>query len=313
MKTRTVIFCAFAFSLSVAACNVFDGLYEEGTSSSSDVLLSDARTAIEDGRVDDAVRHLTKAHERHPKNVEVRVELATALLTQHKIDVLLISDLANQIEGEIDGASKQSNCSEEHSCHFDCSAAKSARPFSYKDSEAYRTLEEALDVLEQVDVLVSIPLEELGAEPGRRFDTEEERRALFEALVTKIEATNPSENPRRIAATLLLDAGITTLSTTLTDLEKSATELDITLYNVERMDGSKYVSYCGADVDSFVSGTMCLVRTSALFTLDLLETRLENFSSESASETASMAADLVDTGHELLDGLNSEIEAECGG
>lgn len=313
MKTTIALFFAITLSLSMAGCNVFDGLYEEGTSSSPEILLADARIAMVDGRVDDAVVHLSKAHEKQPNNIEVRVELASALLTQNKIDVMLIKDLAGEIEseGETGGASKRLNCSDAFSCNFDCNAAKSVAPFSYKDSNAYRKLAAALDVLERVDVLVSVPLEELGATSGRRYDTKEERKELFEALVAKIAETNPQQNARRIAAMLLLDAGITRLSTTLTNLEESSTNLNVTLYHVERMDGSKYVDYCGDDIESFISGTMCLASSSALFTLDLLETRLENFT-DSRSQATSMASDLVDAGHELFDGLTSEIKSECG-
>lgn len=313
MKT-TAIFCAVALSLSVAACNVFDGLYEEGTSGNPKILLSDARIAIQDGRIDDAVVYLKKAHDKQPGNIEVRVELASALLTQNKIDIMLIKDLADEIEGEVesDGASKRLNCNDALSCNFDCNAAKSVTAFSYKDSDAYRQLAEAIEVLEQVDVLVSVPLEDLGAEPGHRFDTKEERKALYDALVAKIEATNPEENARSIAATLLLNAGITRLATTLTELEDSATELNVTLYHVERPDGSKYVDYCGDNVESFITGTMCLASSSALFTLDMLETRLENFTADTGSETTSMTNELVDAGHELFDGLTSDLESECG-
>ena len=302
-----------AFSLTIAACNVFDGLYEEGTSSDPDVLLSDGRTAAQDGRIDDAVVHLTKAHDKQPENIEIRVELASALLTQHQIDVMLISDLADEIGAGKNAPSKQSGCTDERSCNFDCFAAKSATPFSYRDSEAYVRLEETLDVLEQVDGLVGAPLEDLGAEPGRRFDSEEARRDLFEALVAKIEQTHPSEDARGIAASLLLNAGITKLSTTLADLERSAEEHDVTLYHVERADGSEYVSYCGENVDAFVTGTMCLASSSALFTLDMLETRLDNFSSSGSAEASSMAAELVDAGHELFDGMSEEIDGRCDG
>ena len=301
-----------AFSLTIAACNVFDGLYEEGASSDPEVLLSDGRTAIQDGRIDDAVAHLTKAHDKQPANIEIRVELASALLAQHKIDVMLISDLADDIGAESGASSKQGGCTDERSCHFDCFAAKSATPFSYRDSDAYLRLEETLDVLEQVDNLVGAPLEELGAVPGRRFDSEEARQDLFEALVAKIQQTHSTEDARAIAASLLLNAGITKLSTTLADLERSADEHDITLYHVERADGVEYVSYCGENVDMFVTGTMCLATSSANFTMDLLETRLENFSTGSA-ETTSMAAELVDAGHELFDGMSEEVDGRCDG
>lgn len=89
-------------------------------------------------------------------------------------------------------------------------------------------------------------------------------------------------------------------------------KLSVTLYHVERMDGSKYVDYCGDDVESFIAGTMCLASSSALFTLDMLETRLENFTADTGSGTSSMASELVDAGHELFDGLTSELDADCG-
>lgn len=312
MKASTLFAGVVAISVSLAACNVFDGLYEEGGSSDVETLVADARAAIQDGRSSDAVAYLQKAHQMKPSNIEVRVELASALLSHHKIDVMLVSELANEVDSNADTPSKGTGCPDDLACNFDCATMKKVQAFSYKDSKAYLRLEETLGVLEQVDELVSVPLEDLGAEPGNRFLTRTDREHLFDALVDRIAQNHPREKARRLAATLLLDVGITKLSTTLTTVEQSAQSLDVTLFHVERMDGSDAINYCGANVQEFVVGTMCAVNSAAYFTLDMLETRVQTFSADDGSDSSSIGAELVDAGHDLFDGITSELASECG-
>jgi hypothetical protein len=315
MKIGSDLLIALTFSLCLSACNVFDGIYEEGSSSEPAVLLADARHAIRDGRLDDAVEYLNKAHERQPGNIEIRVELASALLTLNAIDVMLIAELADEIEGDEIGGEREwiskAGCPDDLVCNFDCGSAKSATPFSYGDSDAYRRLEEALHVLEQVSALVGVTLDELGAVPGSRFLTRADRKELYDALVDRIAEEHPREKARRLATTLLLDAGIASLSTTLASIEQSASANEITLYHVEQADGGKIVDYCGPDVAQFITGTMCSATSSAHFTLDMLKTRLENFASNRSSESGSIATELIDAGHELFDGLTSGVQSSC--
>ena len=296
-----------ALAILVGACNVFEGLYDEGTSENTQVLLTDARAAIQDGRVDDAVDHLTKAHENEPDNVEVRAELASALLTQNDIDVMLIKDLADDIRLALEGgASKNAGCPEDVRCNFNCAVAKSVTPFSYKDSDAYQRLAAVLAVLRQIDALVQQPLSNLGATPGIRFDTKEKRAELFSMLVSSIEAKNPSANSQRIAGTLLLSAGITKLATTLTEIEQAAAERDVQLYHVESLSGSTFIDYCGREVEAFVDTIMCPATSTAFFTLDMLAARAENSSGNALSN------ELLDSGHELFDEFTTEVQSQCG-
>ena len=296
-----------AAGLVLGACNVFEGLYEEGESEDPTVLLNDARSALQDGRVDDAVSHLTVALEKAPENVEVRAELASAILVQNNVDVMLIKDLADDIRLALEGGiSKAGGCPDDLPCNFDCSIAKTITPFSYREFEAYQRLEKVLDALKKVDALVQKPLSELGAAPGTRFETPEKRKELFEALVAKIEA----KNPRRVAGTLLMAGGITKLATTLAEIEQAAQRNDIQLYSVESLSGSKFIDYCGRDVDEFVVGTMCPATSIAYFTLDMLAARAENLSA--GSSEAGVSRELVDAGNDLFDEITTEVQTQCG-
>lgn len=313
LNVKVAFSATFVVCVVLTACNVFDGLYDEGTSSEPDVLLADARAAIQNGRTEDAVAYLRKAHQVEPANIEVRVELASALLLHHKIDILLVAELAHDVGPDEDSASKGASCPDEEACNFDCSVMKSVTSFSYADSKAYLRLEQLLSVMDEIDDLVTVPLHDVGAEPGKRFKTQAERQVLFNALVDRISEDHPRDKARRLAATLLLDLGITKLSTTLTTVQQSASLHDVTLFHVHRMDSSHVIDYCGANVEEFITGTMCTVKTAAHFTLDMLETRLENFTVDGGAEQSSIGADLVDAGHELFDGITSGVSAKCGG
>lgn len=302
---------AVSISLSLAACNVFDGLYEEGGSGEPRELLEDARIATQDGRIDDAVEYLREAHEKQPESIEVRVSLASALLTQNEIDVMLIAELAEEIGSAEDDDASDVGCPDDLVCSFDCATVRSAKPFSYGDSDAYRRLMAASSALEQVSGLMSVPLEDLGAKPGNRLSTSDDRKQLYDSLVETLSEMHRQERARQLASTLLLDAGITRLASALATIEESSAANGISLFLVERTNGSKVVNYCGADVEQFLTNTMCPVTSSALFAVDLLETRAENFTSNTDSNPSSIAGDLVEIGHELFDGLSTEEESTC--
>ena len=310
MNTRLFLL-ALLLPLSLTACNVFEGLHEEGENYEPSAILEDARVASQEGRFDDAVDYLERAHDRQPENIEIRVELASALLTLNEIDVLLIAELADEIEGDERQASKITGCPDDLQCSFDCGAARSARPFSYRDSDAYLRVENALHVLEQVNELVGVPLAEIGAVPEDRTYPEADRKQLFDTLVAKIAETHPHQKARRMAATLLLDASIASIATILAEIEQSAASSEITLYHVEGEDGAKTIEYCGKKVDEFIAGTMCPVITSAEFTLDMLKARVENFTSDGTSQRNSIATELIDAGHELFDGLKAGVGSSC--
>lgn len=312
LRAKAVFSVIFGSCILLAACNVFDGLYDEGSSSEVNVLIADAGAAIQNGRTGDAVAYLRKAHQVDPADIEVRVELASALLLHHKIDVLLVAELAHDTGPDTDSASKGVSCPDDVSCSFDCAAMKSVTSFSYKDSKAYLRLEQTLSVLEEIDELVTVPLEDLGAHQGKRFRTQVERRLLFDALVDRISKDHPRDKARRLATTLLLDVGITKLSTTLTTVQQSASAHEVTLFHVHRLDGSHAIDYCGVNVEEFIGGTMCTVKTAAHYTLDMLETRLENFTVDGATDQSSIGADLIEASHELFDGMISGVSGKCG-
>jgi hypothetical protein len=106
-----VVFLAFGF----AACNVFEGFYDEGTSTDVDVLLGDASMAMQRGDYRKAVEILENAHAVDPAHAVVRVDLASALFRANNISVLDILNVADHIRNgdvpEWAGKSASTSCS----------------------------------------------------------------------------------------------------------------------------------------------------------------------------------------------------------
>jgi hypothetical protein len=144
---------AFATCLSlVAGCNVFESFYEEGTSDDPEVLLDDARYALQKGDAAKAVVFLEKAYEKDSSNVEVRTELASALLQANDIDVLLLKDLAEYMtDGAGTGAGKGGFSS---ACTFFGSPDAAAR-LQMELQPAYLSIVEHSEILDRVVTLVS--------------------------------------------------------------------------------------------------------------------------------------------------------------
>lgn len=311
MNPRSVLASIFILCLLLAACNVFDGLYEEGAGTDVQVLITDARAALQDGRSDDAVSYLRKAHDSAPENVEVRVELASALLSHHKIDILLIAELAHDVGVDSNVPAKRSACPDEIACNFDCASMKSVSSFSYEDSPAYLYLSDVMTVLQEVEALLGPPLKASGAEAGLRFATRSDRRMFFNALVDHIAEMLPRDKARKLAEKLLLNFGITKLSTTLSAVQEAASSHGVTLYHVHRVDGTHVIDYCGPNVEEFVTGTMCTVKESAHFTVEMLEARLENLLTEADHDSTSSGSNVLEAVHDLFDGMTSGLSTRC--
>ena len=89
-------------------CNVYEGFYEEGASDDPEVLLEDARIAMQRNEPDKAVDHLRKALSKADKGstVEKRVQikLASAILQTQEINALTLSRMARTFSSEANKA-----------------------------------------------------------------------------------------------------------------------------------------------------------------------------------------------------------------
>lgn len=97
MKRIRLFLAAATVALLTSGCNVFEPFYEEGSSNDPEVLLQDARYALESGDAEKAVALLEKAYEKDSQNPEIRVELSSALFQAGNIDLILMKDLAGFI------------------------------------------------------------------------------------------------------------------------------------------------------------------------------------------------------------------------
>ena len=95
-------------ALLVAGCNVYEGLYEEGASDDPEVLLEDARIALQRNEPATAAGHLRKAlaqtAEGSVLQKRVQIKLASAVLQTEQIDALSLSQMARTFSGEGTGS-----------------------------------------------------------------------------------------------------------------------------------------------------------------------------------------------------------------
>lgn len=81
----------------LAGCNVFDGIGAE--SDDAQVLLQDARAALDRGDPHEAVRYLERAFELDPTDPEIRIELAGARFEATDLDLITLKGLTEHISG----------------------------------------------------------------------------------------------------------------------------------------------------------------------------------------------------------------------
>ncbi|MDZ4702096.1 MAG: tetratricopeptide repeat protein [Rhodothermales bacterium] len=138
-----------------AGCNVFEPFYSEGASDDPEVLLDDARYALQNGDPDKAVTFLEKAYEIDSTNTEVRVELASALFQANGIDLLMMKDLAEFITEQSDdtGAFAGKHPVDPLVCSFVGSSAD-YQALQFDTEPAYLTIIEHGAVIDRVAALI---------------------------------------------------------------------------------------------------------------------------------------------------------------
>ena len=146
-------FALFALSLFViAGCNAFEFMYEEGNSDNPEIILDDARIALQNGDTEKAIELLEKALEIAPENPEIKIELTSALFQHEDIDLLVMKDLADYISNA-PGPSTGKTASHSSVCTFDENIS-TTRVLEFDNESAYLLLQENADILERASALL---------------------------------------------------------------------------------------------------------------------------------------------------------------
>ena len=147
-------FALFALTMFiVAGCNAFGFMYEEGNSDDPDVILDDARIALQNGDTEKAIELLEKALDKAPDNPVIKIELASALFQDGDVDLLVMKDLADYIS-DSGAASSTKSASAPAVCTF-TESPSSTRQLSFDTEAAYQTLQSNTDILERSIELLS--------------------------------------------------------------------------------------------------------------------------------------------------------------
>ncbi len=148
--------------LGVAGCNVFDGLGEGRDSDNPAVLLTDGARALERGQADTAVRLLRRAvartSERTYEGRIARLKLASALLMQQRVGILLAQDVANDLVAALDRAPFTPLDSLPAPSCTTGSARQAVGPLGVMSVEGYAQLHAARPVLDSVRILMQFTL-----------------------------------------------------------------------------------------------------------------------------------------------------------
>lgn len=149
----------------LAGCNVFGGIGED--SDDPQVLLRDARAALDRGDPQTAVGYLEQAFEMDPNDPEIRIELAGARFAVAEIDLLTLKGLVEHING---GASSQARASGAGKaggahCTFDADP-ETLESFDYTAAPEYQRIRAEIEMfVDARDLLDGIRPADLAALP----------------------------------------------------------------------------------------------------------------------------------------------------
>ncbi|MEZ4700037.1 MAG: tetratricopeptide repeat protein [Rhodothermales bacterium] len=211
MKRTSVLFAVVSMLFMSTGCNVFESFYRDGSSDDPEVLLDDARYALQNGDPDKAVALLEKAYAKDSTDPEIRVELSSALFQANDIDLLLMKDLAEFIsEDAVAGSGKWSGAPP--ACTFEGSS-DGLTEIRFADEAAFIALFSNRDVLDRAIAL------------------------LGDLLETEVDL-----DPNQLSNAHLMHA-ISMMATMVLDIQGKADELGATLYRVSQNG----IGYCAPD------------------------------------------------------------------
>ena len=219
-------FFAIALFMFVAAgCNAFEFMYGDADSNDPDIILEDARIALQSGDAEKAIELLEKALEKAPESQEIRIELASALFQANDIDLLVMKDLADFISASETGIASKYSQQRNAACNFE-DPLESTRVLQFDAEEAYLQLLDNTETLER-----SIDL-----------------------LATALNVDTPPDLADHIVGNAYLMRAIASMGEAVLDIKSTADSLGATLH--QRSNSS--IGYCAptedalAEIESFV-------------------------------------------------------------
>lgn len=334
--SRSLILGTTLALLVLGGCNVFEGFYEEGTSSDPDVLTQDAATALAKGRTQDAINYAEKALQQDSLHVSAINVLATAELQQADVDVVTLTELVDvltlqtqealgkQAPPSLLAANASSTCpaTETIECDF-CSLGELTdhERVHYSTLGAYQRLlqaHRALLRIEQFAGPVYATLRGLvqnAPNMSELFSQENSRKAVWERLVG-LGTDRGSDNPEKLTADLLMTLAIARVANSVRAVTVMAQDKQITIYKVYPHTSSETFSYCAAsleDVEDYVEETVCDKVKELQTALDMLRARQENYSQAARNEDDPVQILIDEADDALEDYRNSESYGRCGG
>lgn len=288
--------------VSITGCNVYEGLYEEGTSEDPEVLMEDARIAVQQDKPEEAVDHLRKALELTEDNSalqkRVQIKLASAVLLVHDIDVLSFSRIARNLTGD-DQTSAVINTgkSQSQACLFPASHDRvSFDPTDGIDFEQLSSFisEEAIN--ESLGLIALV----FAAGGTTAFPCED---SAMDAAIADLQADGLSND--EIAEAMVAYSVAKTTLAYLDIVETGGDDADFVF--VTPPSGSKYVSICFSETQSCEDNVNRAIEhvESLDCTTRLLQKRAELLDSSTAQELADLAREGYDN---LNEGLSN---AQC--
>lgn len=272
-------FSLFAFILLLATgCNVYEGLYEAGTSDDPVILMQDADAALQSGDADKAVEHLEKAHENDPENVAVRAKLSSALLEKHDLNVTNLASIADEINADVSG---QLGAGKSSICSFPDHHATS--PFYPREVEGFQQMMSSLDVLQRVLELLDFA--------GEGVDVE--------ALADELEPYGIG-----LGDVYLMNAFAVVASSYLAIAEAGGDTFSF--YFVTPTNGSTYMGYCAPD-----QATLESVKSQIACEVSNLRIAAANLASRATILGSSDAETIAVEVSDAIARLETELNATC--
>ncbi len=285
------------FLVLVAGCNVYEGLYEEGESDSPEVLLQDARIALQQDRPEEAVDHLRKALTYTPADdvrlrKQIQIKLASAVLQVEDINALNLERIADIMSRSTSSsAAFAPGKSLGQTCLFPQSHVREAfDPTAGIDVERLRSTV-SQQALEESQTLVARVLtgdETLSTPTFQCDDT---------ALDQDIAALQAQGLTNAEIAEALMNYTVANTTTTYLDIVNAGGG-DASFFYVTPPAGDDYIGIC------FTSVPMCnstvAETTTSLTELDCSTRVLENRAALLNSTSAQELADLAREGYDHM-------------
>ncbi len=289
--------------LVLSGCNVFEGIYEAGTSNNPDVLMADAQQAMQQGEPAKAVEMLEKAVEKtQPNTVQrstVQVNLATAKMAKADVSVIklqrMIQDFSDRVEFGKGGLGKGRAFAGEV-CSFEAPDQR-VEALDLESIDGFSSISSNQAVLAEVQRLVQEALH-MTASPGPQF-----------SIQGRIDSLQAAGMAQASIAEALLNAALARVGASYSHIAGVGGD-EIAWYRVRSAArGDYYVGYCApseAVVQQVKDETACSMSDFA-FSVDLLRARSAFYPEGSLSD------EIADKAEEGYQKLQQELDGTCHG